>query len=132
MRVVGGRLSQLQIARLFGTRCLLILLANTLLAHKFSEWVHGMDHRGTLSEIMARLHQHVWMVDGRCLMRPVVNNCMICRKERQKAEEKIMSLLPDWKLEQQSPFNVIGIDFLGPLQVRGIGGHGRKTIKVLA
>ena len=40
-----------------------------------------------------------------------------------------MSHQPKWKRDQQPPFTVIGIDRFGPLLVKGIGGHARKTFK---
>ena len=54
---------------------------------------------------------------------------MTFRKEKKMDEGQIISFLPKWKLEQQSPFTVIGINLFGPLQVKGIGGHVRKTFK---
>ena len=40
---------------------------------------------------------HIWLVEGRKLLRSVINSCMSCRKEKKRAEEQIMSRLPDWK-----------------------------------
>ena len=54
---------------------------------------------------------------------------MTCRKERKGVEGQIMSFALRWKLKQQPAFNVMEIDLFDPLQVKGIGGHARRTFK---
>ena len=85
------------------------MLPDTQHARKYVKWVHSQDHRSVVFDNLARLPQHVLVVEGRKLLRSVINSSMTCRKDKRKAEEQIMSLLLELKLEQHTPFNVIRI-----------------------
>ena len=61
----GGRLSQLILIRLTNIH---ILMANSLLAKRFAEFAHRIDHRVGISDNLARLRQHAWLANGRKLV----------------------------------------------------------------
>ena len=57
----------------------------------------------------------MWVVKGRKMGKSVIDSCITCYKESEKAEVQFMANLPDWKLEQQRLFPVIGADLFGTL-----------------
>ena len=61
-------------------------------------------------------------------MKKVINGCFFCRK----LEGKPYSLpptapLPDFRVTQVLPFRNVGVDFAGPLYVKGARGQMNKV-----
>jgi len=67
-----------------------------------------------------------WLVKGSTLIRKVVRDCLICRKQQAKHCEQLMSDLPSVRLATDvKAFTNVGLDFFGPYNTV----HGRRTEK---
>ena len=88
------------------------------------ERVHHCKVKGTLAQLRSRF----WVTKGRQVVKKVINGCFLCRK----LEGKPYSLpptapLPDFRVTQALPFSNIGVDFAGPLYVKGARGQMNKV-----
>ena len=88
------------------------------------ERVHHCKVKGTLAQLRSRF----WVTKGRQIVKKEINGCFLCRK----LEGKPYSLpptapLPDFRVTQALPFSNIGVDFAGPLYVKGARGQMNKV-----
>ena len=81
--VVRGRPYQLRLARLFGIKNITILMVNSSLAEQFAEFANRIDHRAGISDNLARLIQHVWVLKSRKMVKSEIDSCMTnCTKRK--------------------------------------------------
>ena len=119
----GGRLSNAPVPE--ATRHPAILSNNgevtRLIIHDAHQRVlhAGIDH--TLSE----LRQQYWMPKARSTVRRMLHGCAFCRNRRARPVQPKMADLPRHRFDTTRPFFCVGLDFVGPLQVRRF----RKTEK---
>ena len=99
---------------------------------KFTELVVLWSHvkvgheglRGTLAEFRSRY----WITKGRQFVKKVIRQCVICNKLEVKAYKALlMGPLPDFRVTQSPAFSKVGIDFAGPLYVKGQSGSMEKV-----
>lgn len=56
---------------------------------------------------------------GRQLAKRVIKGCMICRRARSKPGNAPSAPLPKNRIEESPPFSIIGVDYAGPLYIKG-------------
>lgn len=79
--------------------------------------------RGTLAELRARF----WVAKGRQYVKKLIRNCFICRKlEGKPYNLPPTAMLPDFRVTEAPPFSKAGVDFAGPLYVKGSNGEMTK------
>ena len=90
--------------------------------HKFVklyiEMIHYEKHVGVDSD-MAKVRLEYWVVGLQKLCKMTRFNCIVCRKKYSKLSSQIMGVLPEGRLKPSPPWSVIGIDLLGPFDIRG-------------
>ena len=100
--------------------------------HRFTELlildchqrVHHCKVKGTLAELRSRF----WVTKGRQVVKKVINGCFLCRKlEGKPYSSPPEAPLPDFRVTQAPPFSNVGVDFAGPLYVKGTKGHMNKA-----
>ncbi|GFV18234.1 transposable element Tcb2 transposase [Trichonephila clavipes] len=64
------------------------------------------------------VRQEFWPLGGRNTARRIVQNCVVCFKNKPKNLEQIMGNLPRERITPSSPFTHVGIDFTGPLYIK--------------
>ena len=76
-------------------------------------------HNG-VKETLAQLRSRYWVIRGRQFVRKVLNECRICRRYGSKAFSGPPSpSLPDFRVKASPPFTTTGVDYAGPLYLRG-------------
>ncbi|CAL8109546.1 unnamed protein product [Orchesella dallaii] len=65
--------------------------------------------------LMSRLREKVWILRGRKTIERIVTKCVRCRRFRAKHPEPEAAPLPENRIRDAMPFEVIGIDYAGPL-----------------
>ena len=128
--VARGRLPEPEWKRLTGISKLPILLAWSPLARLIVQHVHCKDHRCNVGALVAMTRRYAWVTGARRLVRAVVKSCMVCRLHRRQVQGQVMADLPNDTLEHLRAFEHLQLDLMGPFNVKGIGGYGRKTFKV--
>ncbi|XP_065068786.1 uncharacterized protein LOC135694057 [Rhopilema esculentum] len=101
--------------------------------HRFTELVvlhvHAlMGHEGlriTLTELRSRF----WITKGREFIKKLIKPCIICKKLEGKAYK---APLPNFRVQESPPFSKVGVDFAGPLYVKGLKGKTHKTYIALS
>ena len=85
--------------------------------------MHG-GVKSTLTELRARF----WIVQGRQIVRRLLNKCVICRKLGGRPyQAPLPPPLPEFRVKECSPFTYTGVDFAGPLYVKNYSGPQQKV-----
>ena len=96
-----------------------------LLPHKncFTDLVimeeHGRLIHARVSHTLSYLRQEFWLPKGRAEVRRVLLQCGICK--RHNGPSFHLPIMPPWRRERVSrsePFQYIGLDYLGPINIK--------------
>lgn len=90
--------------------------------HRFTELLaadthHRLSHSG-VDCMLADLRQRFWVLRARQLCKKVVHRCRVCQRFRVKAISAPVAPLPRERITRSLPFQVVGVDFAGPLLAR--------------
>jgi len=110
-----------------------ILLPNK---HRFTELLimekHQLVHHNGVQEILPAIREHYWIIRGREAVKKLVRRCVLCRKHEGKPyTTPPVPPLSSERVSNMPPFNNTGLDFAGPLYVRGkpVGATDSQEIK---
>ena len=81
--------------------------------------VHTRLIHAGVAHTLSQLRQEFWIPQGRAEVRQVIYQCVVCKRHDGKAF--CLPNMPPWPRERVSksePFKFIGLDYLGPLQVK--------------
>jgi len=85
--------------------------------------VHHMKVRATLAELRSRF----WITRGRQFVKKIIKPCYYCRLQDGKPfNAPATSALPEFRVAEAPPFSTTGMDFAGPLYVKGKGDEMSK------
>ncbi|XP_064482989.1 uncharacterized protein LOC135395831 [Ornithodoros turicata] len=123
---VGGRLHQLPDCEQVKHPVLLPA------KHRFTDLVvvdahHRVLHAGvqhTLSQVRSKF----WILRGRQTTRRVLHTCLTCRKHHPQLGTVPTALLPRERATESESFAVVGVDFAGPLYLRGSSSSSKAYI----
>ena len=91
---------------------------------KFVTQAHLATLRGGVVSTMAKVREQYWVPRLRRLTKRVVKNCLGCRRFQVQAfSSPRQGTLPKDRTEGQTPFQVVGVNYAGPLKYR----KGAKT-----
>ncbi|XP_055680362.1 uncharacterized protein LOC129788386 [Lutzomyia longipalpis] len=89
---------------------------------KLSELIVQQEHLRLLHAgpnlLLATLRQRVWPLDGRNLTRKIVHSCVRCSRANPRPLHQLMGDLPSPRVNFESAFHAVGIDFAGPIYYR--------------
>lgn len=77
-------------------------------------------HAG-VQTLLSMLREKYWILGGRRTIRSVLNKCVICRRHASKPVSVISPPLPADRVCDSVPFQITGVDFAGPLFLKGGG-----------
>ena len=100
--------------------------------HGFTELLvrskHFAVHHDGTPATLAAVRENYWIVKGRSLVRKVIRRCTVCRQYDGKSfSSPVLPDLPAERISTEPPFSNTGIDFAGPLYVRGTGSAEDKV-----
>ena len=96
----------------------------TLVIRDCHERVLHSGVRATLAEMRSRY----WVPKGRQCVKKVLNKCVTCKKQEGRAfNAPQTAALPEFRVKEVPAFSKVGVDFAGPLSVKGATGGMRKV-----
>ncbi|XP_075157719.1 uncharacterized protein LOC142230985 [Haematobia irritans] len=109
---VGGRLANAALP--YDTKFPALLPNNHRFTNLYAEYLHRKHLHAGPKALLGILRQHVWVVNGRDLVRKVVRRCVHCFKFKPRLLQQVMGNLPSDRFMAHRPFLVSGVDFCGP------------------
>ena len=91
------------------------------------EDVHRKQLHAGINQTLVALRERFWIIRGRALVRRIVKSCILCRKYAPVRLQMPMAPLPRDRITRTHPFQVVGIDFTGPVYVVTPGGEIIKS-----
>ena len=86
--------------------------------------VHHCGVRATLAEVRAKY----WVPKGRQMVKKVLGRCVTCKRlEGKPYGSPPVAPLPDFRVKEAAPFSKVGVDFAGPLFIKGTNGSMNKV-----
>lgn len=90
---------------------------------KLIEHEHQQLGHAGVQIVMNKLREMFWILSCRTTVRSVTNHCIVCKRHKSKKLEAITGNLPNERVKDARVFEVIGIDYVGPLFLK----KSRKT-----
>ena len=105
---------------------------STLYAAKVVEYAHESTLHGGISFTMAKVREKFWIPRLRRLAKRVLKKCWGCKRfYTVSLRSPPAELLPKDRTEGDTPFNVIGVDFAGPIKYLKTRKNEAKAYVVL-
>ena len=94
--------------------------------HHFTALVVNYCHikvmHGGVKDTLTELRSRFWIIRGRCFVRKLLHQCVVCRKIDGKPYSHVPPPpLPEFRVVQSPPFAFTGLDYAGPLYLKGTG-----------
>ncbi|XP_019738326.1 uncharacterized protein LOC109523554 isoform X3 [Hippocampus comes] len=101
---------------------------HTRLATLLALEAHEKNHEGVAATLL-RTRERAWIIQGRRVVRKVINDCIHCRKQRARVCQQVMSDLPLERTQRAGPFEYTTLDLFGPYEVKdAVKGRVRKKV----
>ncbi|KAL0853130.1 hypothetical protein ABMA27_012894 [Loxostege sticticalis] len=68
--------------------------------------------------VLGSLSQNYWLLNGIREVKKVVHKCIVCFRNKAVAAKQLMGSLPSPRISMCRPFQVTGIDFCGPFDIK--------------
>ncbi|XP_073831549.1 uncharacterized protein [Musca autumnalis] len=85
--------------------------------------IHRSNYHAGPRALVSLVQQQFWIVNCRSLARQVVNHCVHCSRYKPRLLTQVMGNLPKHRVTGSRPFEIVGVDFAGPistyLRIRG-------------
>ena len=94
-----------------------ILPSKSYVVKLLVEDIHRTQLHAGINQTLISLRDRYWVIRSRQLVRTIVKSCFICRKINPVRLKVPQAPIPRDRIIQTSPFEVIGVDFTGPLLV---------------
>ena len=84
---------------------------------KFTELLvtdaHNKVFHSGVSDTLVQTREKYWIIKGRQVIKSVLGKCITCKRFNSSPGNQVVAPLPAARLEESTPFSVIGIDFGG-------------------
>ncbi|XP_064479234.1 uncharacterized protein LOC135392454 [Ornithodoros turicata] len=100
--------------------------------HHFTKLVVDQGHRrtlhGGLQDTLNDIRERWWIPQGRQITKKIIFRCAACSRHRLQAASAPTAPLPPERIVRNLPFEVVGVDFAGPVMVRSGSGTSKSYI----
>ncbi|XP_052787361.1 uncharacterized protein LOC128222416 [Mya arenaria] len=99
------------------------------LTHMMIDKMHKETLHSGVSQTLSRVRFRFWIPSGRTTIKGVIRRCLVCRRNEGGAYKMPpMAPLPMSRVTESSPFSKVGLDYLGPLYIKGADGTSKVWI----
>lgn len=124
---VGGRLSKSNLH--FNQKHQIILNLHQILTRLIILNEHHRQLHAGSQTILASIRQQFWIVNGRSTIRDIINKCVTCFRIKPRVLEQKMADLPTDRVTSNRPFYVVGVNYVGPFNVKDGKLRNRAIVK---
>ena len=124
---VGGRLSHANLSREIMHPP--ILPYSSALSCLFVHHAHLSSLHSGPTLTLSLLLRNVWIVGKSRLVKIQIRNCISCQSVKPRLASKLMGDLPKDRVTLSRPFNIYGLDYAEPIQIRTTWGRGHRSYK---
>ena len=122
----GGRIANANIP--YSTKYPIFLHKDHPLTKLFVLSAHQRVFHNGVKETLTELRSRFWILKGRSVVKQILHHCSICRRfEGKSYHAPPPPPLPSYRVQEAPPFTVTGVDFAGPLYIRGPNGAQTKV-----
>lgn len=80
------------------------------------------NHSGAMT-LQSNLQREFWIISARQNIRSRLRLCVPCFRTRPQSVQPKMATLPKYRVQQIKPFAITGVDYAGPITVKGSRGR---------
>ena len=89
---------------------------------------HKKVHHCGVKSTLAELRTKFWVPKGRQVVKKILSQCVTCKKwEGTAFIQPATASLPEFRVNLAPPFSRVGVDFSGPMYVKGRGKQLKKV-----
>lgn len=125
---VGGRLTNAPYN--FDKRHPVILPRGHFISITYFNFVHVVLLHAGPQAMLSYVRSTYWPIGGRAQARSTYHKCVLCARMRGVTVAPLMGNLPSTRVTPGLPFEVVGVDYAGPIMAASRKGRGSQTIKV--
>ena len=82
---------------------------------------HKRIMHGGVKETLTEFRSHYWIIKGRAVVKRLLHSCTVCRRFSGKMYcAPPVPPLPEFRVQESVPFSTSGVDFAGPLYLKGV------------
>lgn len=124
---VGGRLSKSQLC--YDQKFPIILSNKCNLTKLIVLDAHRKTLHGGIQLTLNIVNQSYWIVNAKNVVKKVIHLCIPCFKQKAAPKAPFMGNLPEFRLNQNRPFRISGVDYAGPFTLKMFSGRCNRTSK---
>ena len=122
----GGRIQNADVS--FSTMHPILLARDHYLTTLLVRRAHQKIMHSGVGATLTELRSQFWILKGRSLVRRILNKCVVCRRfEGRPYQAPPPPPLPPFRVQEAPPFAHTGVDFAGPVYVKGPNGVASKA-----
>ncbi|UYV77097.1 hypothetical protein LAZ67_14003262 [Cordylochernes scorpioides] len=80
--------------------------------------VHLKNGHVGVQFILSKLREKFWIIRGRKTIKKIISKCIACKRLKEKSLQRPMAALPENRIGLGKPFQITGVDLLGPLHLK--------------
>lgn len=113
----GGRLNNAQID--YEAMHPVILPSKGDVVRLLVEHYHVVVGHSGWAATVNEIREKFWIIKGKCTIKRILRNCVICKKYNARLVQQIMASLPSERVTgNRPPFPFTGVDYFGPIETR--------------
>ncbi|XP_065356502.1 uncharacterized protein LOC135950906 [Calliphora vicina] len=113
----------------YNERCPIILPGNSLFCQLYLEHLHLFLAHAEYNQISRMVQTEFYISRLKPRIKKIIRHCKTCIIYKQKPCTQIMSPLPPDRCKLSAPFQITGIDFAGPFELKGSTLRNAPIIK---
>ena len=94
----------------------------------YIEYCHRLINHAGVNDTLIKTREVCWITKGRQVVKKYLRRCVICRRLQGSAFNQTTAPLPRDRVAEGPPFQVIGVDFFGPILLKPSRTHQPQVL----